>query len=221
MVINPEKALGSKSVFERIWRNPAFTSKIISVVWDEAHCITSWGSFREEYAEAGRLRDMLPRSIPYLVPSATLPEATCEEVMRILGMRKQDTSFIKRSNDRPNVYLTVRKIEHSLTSFKDLDFLIPKGWKPSDPLPKFLVFFDDIKESIAAVKALRARLPKRYRRKIVWFNSNNTPKFREKVLEDFKGKGLYYGLCCTDSFGLVSNEFLNTILMDSPIPSGH
>ncbi|KAJ3476844.1 hypothetical protein NLI96_g10880 [Meripilus lineatus] len=202
VVINPEKALGSKSVFERIWRNPAFTSKIISVVWDEAHCITSWGSFREEYAEAGRLRDMLPRSIPYLVPSATLPEATCEEVMRILGMRKQDTSFIKRSNDRPNVYLTVRKIEHSLTSFKDLDFLIPKGWKPSDPLPKFLVFFDDIKESIAAVKALRARLPKRYRRKIVWFNSNNTPKFREKVLEDFKGKGLYYGLCCTDSFGL-------------------
>ncbi|KAJ3478405.1 hypothetical protein NLI96_g9780 [Meripilus lineatus] len=121
VVINPEVALGN-STFERIWRNPSFTSIIISVVWDEAHCISAWGSFRAEYQDAGRLRYIIPRTIPYLVPSATLSENVRADVTDVLEMDVRRTIMVRQSNDRPNVYLSVRKIEHALTSFRDLDF---------------------------------------------------------------------------------------------------
>ncbi|KAJ3473861.1 hypothetical protein NLI96_g12785 [Meripilus lineatus] len=202
VVVNPEMALGKGCTFERVWRNKAFSSKLISVVWDEAHCISAWGSFREEYRDAAWLRTIIPRDVPYLVPSATLSGKLCGDVMGILEMDRKRTKFIRRSNDRSNVFIDVRKIEQSLSSFRDLMFLIPEDWKPSDGLPKFLIFFDNITESIAASEALRARLPEKYRDKLVWFNSNNTQNFREVSMDKFrKGKDLW-ALCCTDSFGM-------------------
>lgn len=144
---------------------------------------------------------MIPDTIPYLVPSATLPQHILADVMKILRMNTDKTVFIRRSNDRPNVYITVRRIRHSLKSFRDLDFLIPK--KPGDRMPKFLVFFDNIADSIAALKALRSRLPAELKDKIVWFNSDMTPRFREFATGEYKS-GHIFGLYCTDSFGMVS-----------------
>ena len=50
--------------FEKLWKNEQFTSQIISLVWDEAHCVSKWGGFRPEYKEAKRLRYLIPRNIP-------------------------------------------------------------------------------------------------------------------------------------------------------------
>ena len=64
-----------------------------------------------------------------------------------LHMRQDDTEIFVRSNDRPNVYLTVERLRHAAKSFQDLNFLIPKDWKDGDPHPpKFILFFDNIKE---------------------------------------------------------------------------
>ncbi|KAJ3476192.1 hypothetical protein NLI96_g11327 [Meripilus lineatus] len=159
VVVNPEVAFKDGGVFGRVWKDQAFTSKIISVIWDEGHCVN-----------------------------------------------RATVKIIRRSNDRPNIYLTVRKIRHSLASFRDLDFLIPSGWKAGDHLPKFLVFFDDIKESIRAAKALKSRLPLQEQSKIKWFNSDDTPELREYLTEVFREQGeegkTVYGLYCTDSFGM-------------------
>ncbi|OCH92648.1 hypothetical protein OBBRIDRAFT_703370, partial [Obba rivulosa] len=109
---------------------------------------------------------------------------------------------VSRSNDRPNVHITVRKIVHPLHSFEDLAFLIPNNWEPGDELPKFLVFFDNIDESTKAAEFLKSRLPPEYRSKIAWFNSRMTAEFREETLQDFRD-GKFFSLCCTDSFGMV------------------
>ena len=59
-------------------------------------------------------------------------------------------------------------------------FLVPKGWKPGDPtLLKFLVFFDDIQDSIAAAKALQMCLPHAHQAKIAWFNSDMMTDYKE------------------------------------------
>ncbi|EPT02382.1 hypothetical protein FOMPIDRAFT_31902, partial [Fomitopsis schrenkii] len=71
------------------------------------------------------------------------------------------------------------RMQHPANSFKNLDFLIPADWKPGDTMPSFLVFFDWIEDSIAAVKKLRSRLPAKMRDKIVWFNSRMTAPFRQ------------------------------------------
>ncbi|PIL23292.1 transporter [Ganoderma sinense ZZ0214-1] len=199
VVVNPEVTFQVGGRFQKLWRKSDFTSKLISVIWDEAHCIKSWASFRQDYAEAGRLRNLI--STRFLIPSATLPSATLQAVLGTLQVPRDKTVIFQRSNDRPNVYLTVHKAQYALSSFKDLDFLIPQGWKPGVKIPKFVVFFDSIEDSVKAAQRMQQRLPPEYRDKIMWINSDTTAALREKATEEF-ARGELLGLYCTDSFGI-------------------
>ncbi|KAH9914882.1 P-loop containing nucleoside triphosphate hydrolase protein [Epithele typhae] len=201
VVVSPEAALKTGGNFERLWKSKSFLSNLISVVWDEAHLLKSWSSFRPDLGEASRIRNMIPLSIPFLLPTATMPTHILASVMDIARLRHDRLLTIRRSNDRPNVYLAVRKMKYSLSSYKDLDFLIPDGWRPGVPLRKFIIFFDNIEESIKAVLYLRMRLPATFRDKLKWFNSDNSPEFREEMTAALKDNKIF-GLACTDAFGL-------------------
>ncbi|KAF8836130.1 hypothetical protein BDN67DRAFT_878895, partial [Paxillus ammoniavirescens] len=72
------------------------------------------------------------------------------------------------------------KIKYTLSTYADLGFLIPPGWKEGDPLPpKFLIFFDDIQDAVNATKFLQSRLPVHLQDKIKWFNSDMTTNFKQ------------------------------------------
>lgn len=201
--VSPELALNPRGEFERlVWKSQLFIALLCTVIWDEGHCVSSWAGFRE-YKSAGRLRSIIPNTIPYLVPSATLPEPVREDVTSALRLRSGRTHLISMSNDRPNIYLTVRKIRHALSSFKDLEFLIPDGWKPGTSIPSFLIFFDSKAESIKAGEFLQQRLPREHRHRVVWFNSDGTSEFRKVTTAQFDEQEVY-GLVCTDAFGMVS-----------------
>ncbi|KAL6308381.1 P-loop containing nucleoside triphosphate hydrolase protein [Sparassis latifolia] len=201
VLVNPNEAMKEGGGFGRLWKNELLTAQIISIVWDEGHCVSIWKSFRPEYREAGRLRYLIPRTIPFLVTSATLSESVCNDVIETLQMRRDKTLLIRRSNDRPNVYLTVHKITHSLDSFEDLAFLIPGNWQPGDHIPKFLVFFDNIQESVRATSFLRSWLPPEYQNLVRWYNADMSSAFRACATTDFT-EGKVCGLICTDAFGL-------------------
>ncbi|KAJ7165024.1 P-loop containing nucleoside triphosphate hydrolase protein [Mycena filopes] len=53
--------------FEKLWKKPDFTSRLISLVWDEGHCVSKWAGFRPEYKEVSRLRYLIPRTIPFVI----------------------------------------------------------------------------------------------------------------------------------------------------------
>ncbi|EIW61392.1 P-loop containing nucleoside triphosphate hydrolase protein [Trametes versicolor FP-101664 SS1] len=201
VVLNPEIAFRNKRSYEWLWMNKNFTSRLISVVWDEAHCIKSWGSFRPSLKESGHLRNLLSAKIPYVLMSATMTDSDCSDVLGIVQARADRVLYIRRSNDRPNVFLTVRKMQHSASSFEDLFWLIPDRWVPGQRIPPFVIFHDSIEESINAAEALRKRLPREYADRLVWFNSDNTPWFRERTTDEFREHKLA-GLFCTDSFGM-------------------
>ena len=191
--------------FESLWKSRSFISRVISIVWDEGHCISRWGDFRPEYKQAGRLHLLIPSSIPYFVTSATLPIPVLDDITNILQLSKR-TFQIQCSNDRPNIRLSVREIQYPIHSFMDLTFLIPDNLSPETKPPKFLIFFDDISKSVAAAKFLRSRLPPTFQDKlyIVWFNADMTAEFHEVHTTHLR-EGTIFGLCCTDSFGMVSN----------------
>jgi ATP-dependent DNA helicase RecQ len=200
---NIETLMKPRGGFENLWNNKTFASKFISIVWDEAQCVSKWGTFRPEYKIAGSLRYLLPKDIPFYITSATLPPDVLEDVMSTLGMREGKTEIFTRSNDRSNIFITVRKMKYPLNSFKDLTFLIPKDWDGTTPLPyKFTIFFDNITESLAAAKYLRSLVPPAFRDKIKWFNSEMSPEFRAEESDKFN-EGQNFGLCCTESFGMV------------------
>ena len=143
--------------FEKLWLDKDFGSRVLDLVWDEGQCIGKWDEFRPEYKTAGNLRHIIPKTIRYFVPSATLPRRVLEDVMQILGMREDNTYIFIRSNDRPNVHITIRKMKYPSNSYMDLAFLIPDDWDGTSPLPyKFAIFFDNITDSIAAATYLRS-----------------------------------------------------------------
>ncbi len=58
--------------FEWLFKDNSFTSSVISVIFDEGHCVSHWGAFQPDYKQVGSLRYLLP-DVPFLVASATLP----------------------------------------------------------------------------------------------------------------------------------------------------
>ena len=191
--------LQNRGIFDRLWEDKAFTAKIISIIFDEAHCITRWGTFCPEYRDIGRLRYLLP-SIPFFATSATLSPKAIKDVSNILHVKKSDTVEYLRTNDRPNVFLSVQMMASPIKTYKDLRFLVPDGIqvRPS----KFLVFFDNIKESEAACKYLRSRLPRSHRHLIKWYHASMSETYRREELDTY-AKGEHWGFCVADSFGMV------------------
>ncbi|KIK11093.1 hypothetical protein PISMIDRAFT_123296, partial [Pisolithus microcarpus 441] len=202
ITISPEQVMKPDGGFERLLKNPLFVTRIISIVIDEAHCLTNWGEFRPEYRELGQLRYVLPHTIPLLVTSATIMKKTLHDLTHLLHMFPSRTVVVRRSSDRPNIKIGVKKIKYALNSYADLAFLVPTGFKVDDPpLPKFLIFFDNIPDSINAACALRRRLPRELRDKIKWFNAEMSSSYKEAELEKLTS-GETWGLCTTTSFGM-------------------
>lgn len=170
VIANPEELMKDGGGFEKLWKKEHFTSQIISMVWDEAHCISTWNSFRADYKKAYRIRYMLPK-LRFLLASATFDTEIKNDVFKTMHISPLTCAIFQHSNDRPNVHIEVHCIQHALHTYADLDFIFPPNWKPGDDLPRFLIFFDSIKESISAAEKLQSQLGASTRHKIVWFNS--------------------------------------------------
>ncbi|KIL58400.1 hypothetical protein M378DRAFT_86566, partial [Amanita muscaria Koide BX008] len=58
IVVNPEVLMRAEGGFQTLFKNHLFANAIISIIIDEAHCISQWGSFRPEYRRLGDLRHL-------------------------------------------------------------------------------------------------------------------------------------------------------------------
>lgn len=193
-----------------LWPCKTFVSKVERVVFDEAHCIPEWGEvFRPEYKEATTIPFYLP-NIPVYLSSATIPPAMTVKLKHAFGLNERNTLTFRRSNDRPNIAMIVRRMEHPQSSYEDLAFLVPKDWKDGDPPPKkFMVFFNSKKEAEGAAKFLQSRVSVDLRTKIPWFHAGMTRFFRTEEVANLrdgseKENGVW-GFAATDSGGMVSN----------------
>ena len=205
--------------FEKLFRKAHFASRLISVIIDEAHCVKLWGSFRKQYKELGRLRHLLPDSVHFAIVSATLPATILSDVTSRLGISPENLHAIRLSNDRSNVALVVRKMKYPANTYMDLDFLVQDSSLDSSAntdssdasrLPwchkKFVIFFDDKNEAMAAGDHLRSRLPLDQRDRVVWFMSDMSREFKDNKVEAL-ASGQLWGICSTDSFGMVGATF--------------
>ncbi|KAI0702311.1 P-loop containing nucleoside triphosphate hydrolase protein, partial [Cytidiella melzeri] len=190
-----------------LWPNKKFVSKVQRVVFDEAHCIVQWGgSFRPEYKEATNIGFYLP-NVPIYLSSATMPPTVITQLKELFRLHDRDTLVFRRSNDRPNVALVVRRMQHPQNSYEDLAFLVPKNWKDGDSPPKkFMVFFNNKKEAESAAKFLQARVSVDLCRKIPWFHAGMTRFFRVEEVDNLRRvhgeEHEVWGFAATDSGGL-------------------
>ena len=148
---------------------------------------------------------LIPSHIPFYVTSATLPGIVLDDIMNILHIQKDNTYIMEWSNNCHNVSICVREMLHPTNSYLDLAFLVPKNLPPRWKPPKFLIFFDDILESIAMANFLQKCLPPEFHDMIKWFNSDMSTQYHDVKAAKLKD-GDTWGLCCMDSFGMVSKS---------------
>jgi ATP-dependent DNA helicase RecQ len=95
--------------FEKLLKDPLFTSYLIGIIIDEAHCITEWGEFRPEYPKLGHLQYILPSTIFIMMASATLTKAALTHTTRLLHMHTDKMVTIHHLSDRLHIKIGVRK----------------------------------------------------------------------------------------------------------------
>ncbi|OCH86117.1 P-loop containing nucleoside triphosphate hydrolase protein [Obba rivulosa] len=202
VVINPEILMREGGHCEKLWKKSAFTSRLLYFVFDEGHCVSEWSSFWEQYKYVGNLRFLIPDTIPFYIASTTLLSPVLSDITDSLNLQSKCTDHIFRSNDRPDIAISVRKMQHAVNTFKDFNALILDNFQEGDPPSlKFLIFFDSIKEAEVAVRHLRSRLPDTLRSKIKYFHSIMSDDYRNDEYEALKNSDIF-GLCVTDSFGM-------------------
>ena len=202
VIINPELLMGSREV-ETLWRKPKVTKRLLNFIFDQGHCITQWGKFRDEYRLVGLLRYLIPETIPFYAASATFHQSVLQDVSEVLHLRHGKTEHIIQSNDQPEIGLMARSLVFPAKSFRDLAFLIPDDFKEGDPPPpKFLIFFDNTKEAERAARYLRRCLPLSLQENIKYFHSTMTSHYRENELDALQDS-CTWALCATDAFGMV------------------
>jgi superfamily II DNA helicase RecQ len=81
VLISPEMLLSNRFIPE-VLQNKEFHKRVLSVVVDEAHVVSRWGSgFRKKYGMLGSIRAHLPRGTPIVAVSATLPARVRGDVL--------------------------------------------------------------------------------------------------------------------------------------------
>lgn len=85
VVINSEQAMKIGDGFKKLLKKEAFTSQIVSVAFNEAHCINQWESFHSEYWEISRLRYQLT-NVPFILASATFTPTILSNIKSIFGI---------------------------------------------------------------------------------------------------------------------------------------
>jgi ATP-dependent DNA helicase RecQ len=112
LYLSPESLL-SLNVWERLL---TLADKIESLVIDEAHCITQWGSsFRPSYRRLGSLRPALLQQLPQskrkiaiAAFTATADPTTQQDIRKVLGLT--EPQVFRSSPYRKNLYLKIVRV---------------------------------------------------------------------------------------------------------------
>ncbi|KAJ7106925.1 P-loop containing nucleoside triphosphate hydrolase protein [Mycena epipterygia] len=140
VLISPEMAITSK-FHETVLSSKAFSDNIISQVIDEGHCISEWGNddFRPDFSKLHILLGRLPSGLPIVVGSATMPRHVILDIQEKLRLRA-DCARVSVSNEKLNIALSVRIMQHPQDTYADLMTLFTRDSAGPEDFPQTLVY---------------------------------------------------------------------------------
>ncbi len=115
--------------------------------------------------------------------------------------------FCNFGNDRPNVSIVVRAMEHAQNTYADLAFLIPPTLTTVSETPKSYLYVDDIKTGGEIIDYLtelvRCRSPSLADQvPIRPYNATLSDEYREAAMNEFQAGSIRI-LVCTDAAGMI------------------
>jgi ATP-dependent DNA helicase RecQ len=104
LYVSPERV--STHIFQA--RVPRLNLNLVAV--DEAHCISQWGyDFRPSYLKISSIRELIPKTVPFLALTASATSHVAEDIMDKLNFRERN--LLKTSFERKNISYLVRRAE--------------------------------------------------------------------------------------------------------------
>jgi ATP-dependent DNA helicase RecQ len=104
LYVSPERV--STRIFQA--RVPRLNLNLVAV--DEAHCISQWGyDFRPSYLKISSIRELIPKTVPFLALTASATSHVAEDIMEKLNFRERN--LLKTSFERKNISYLVRRAE--------------------------------------------------------------------------------------------------------------
>ena len=128
---SPEKMLKSDR-WRGLLSSDVYRKSLISVVVDEAHCISQWGlpgsskstclPFRVWYSNLGELRSLISSTVPSVVLTATASTSTKRDIFKTLNLDMKSVVVIERSPEKPNIRFDVQYVENKTPLDQDTCF---------------------------------------------------------------------------------------------------
>ncbi|KZV84819.1 P-loop containing nucleoside triphosphate hydrolase protein, partial [Exidia glandulosa HHB12029] len=205
VLISPEM-LQTRRFIDGVLRDDEFYHRVLALVIDEAHTISHWGAhFRKKYSSLGVVRAFLPPKTSVVAMSASFTPRVRRDVIKKLhfGSEYHD---IDEGNNRPNVAIVVRACHRQLSSFADLDFVIPSDVQQPSDIPPTFIYCDKKDEGDLIVDHLRNKLPPDLRELGVVrpFNASLSHHYRKNALQHFRAGNIRI-MVCTDAAGMGCN----------------
>jgi len=158
--ISPEQLQRHQGHFTRFYHllnKPVFRQRIQVINIDEGHeagrAALGLDDFRSSYARLCTFRLKLPRGIPFVVLSATLPHHIISPLLKLLMLKNVRETWL--CLNRPNIYYAVQPLITGTKEFQNLSLLVPASADLLSSLRKTIVFFDDKCELDGACRFLR------------------------------------------------------------------
>ena len=238
--ISPEQLQRHQGHFTRFYHlldKPAFRQRIQVINIDEGHeagrAALGFDDFRSSYARLSAFCLKLPRHVPFVVLSATLPRHIVSPLSKLLLL--EDANETRLCLNRANIYYAVKPLITGTKEFRNLSLLIPASSHLLGSLQKMIIFFDDKRELDGACCFLRkayARLmdpdsgkhqiPPVARTLVMGYHSDMSSTYLQSTYEDFNSpEGLCKILCATACTATVSpiSASLFPHIVNSPLGS--
>ncbi|KAK7029253.1 hypothetical protein R3P38DRAFT_2524765, partial [Favolaschia claudopus] len=146
-LVSPELAVG-KSFHEHVLKLATFQQNNIGLIIDELYAVEEWGTddFRPAYGELATLLKRMPTGTPLIMASATLPPLLLTSIVHKLGVgsNHQHVAF---SNQKGNVALSVRIMQHAQGTYADLFTLLARYFASPADFPQTLIYVNSRKEA--------------------------------------------------------------------------
>ena len=209
ILVGPEMCLEHEG-FRQLLKSPGFTKPLVSIVIDEAHCITQWGGeFRMTYDKLADLRSYIPMDIPFLATSAMLAPAAVQQVQAKLQINPQRSYIINLGNDCPNITPSVVKMKIK-QDYPALLPLVALGISSHKDLAKTIIFTNSIQQTHEIVQFLQQNLSDDCRPYVRNYHALQSTCSKHRVMEAFH-TGNVKILVATEAAGMVCTTLLHVI----------
>ncbi|KAJ7153843.1 P-loop containing nucleoside triphosphate hydrolase protein [Mycena filopes] len=202
VLVSPEMAVTSK-FHDLVLSKKPFSDNVICQVIDEGHCITEWGNddFRPEFSKLHVLLARLPSGLPVVVGSATMPRDVILDVLAKLRLRA-DCARVSVSNEKPNIALSVRILQHPQDTFADLITLFPRDFKDPQDFAQSLIYAGGRMEVEKMQDVLRHNRPTCIPADVFKFYHRFIAEERKQLVQDRIENGSLRAVATTDALGM-------------------